>query len=302
MNTRAYNRIEVDYNKGIVTKTSSTSRLKDEINYYIVLPDKLKIYFPRLVGYQDNIAPYQLQIEYLDVLDLGKNNALFPALFEKILFILRDFQKYECPLLTYPANEYREDMFVKKTETEYTNLLQNKFFADISKIEDLKINGKHYKNFLQIWDNVKTLIRQRLINNNPFTVIHGDFCFSNLLWSNHGILRLIDPRGSFGMRGAWGDSVYDIAKLRHSLIGGYELLINDRFWVARGDSLDYAQQFEYKDDVLGIFTDCFGADLNYKLVEGLIFMGMIARHYDSFDRQKAMYAIGIKYLNEVLCE
>jgi hypothetical protein len=37
-----------------------------------------------------------------------------------------------------------------------------------------------------------------------------------------------------------------------------------------------------------------------KLVEGLIYVGMCARHYDSSERQLAMYLTGIKNLNQIL--
>jgi hypothetical protein len=37
-----------------------------------------------------------------------------------------------------------------------------------------------------------------------------------------------------------------------------------------------------------------------RLVQGLIFVGMCARHYDSTDRQMIMYLTGIKNLNEAV--
>ena len=36
-----------------------------------------------------------------------------------------------------------------------------------------------------------------------------------------------------------------------------------------------------------------------KLIEGCIFIGMCARHYDSLERQKAMFISGLKLLNEI---
>ena len=43
--TRAYNKITLDKQKGILTKTSTESRLADEISYYWNIPEELKIYF-----------------------------------------------------------------------------------------------------------------------------------------------------------------------------------------------------------------------------------------------------------------
>ena len=36
-----------------------------------------------------------------------------------------------------------------------------------------------------------------------------------------------------------------------------------------------------------------------KLIEGLIFVGMCARHYDNLNRQKAMLMTGLNILNDV---
>ena len=37
-----------------------------------------------------------------------------------------------------------------------------------------------------------------------------------------------------------------------------------------------------------------------KLIQGLIYIGMCSRHYDSFLRQLVMYLNGVRILNEVL--
>jgi hypothetical protein len=37
-----------------------------------------------------------------------------------------------------------------------------------------------------------------------------------------------------------------------------------------------------------------------KILQGCIFIGMCARHYDSLTRQHAMYLTGIRLLNEAL--
>ena len=36
-----------------------------------------------------------------------------------------------------------------------------------------------------------------------------------------------------------------------------------------------------------------------KVIEGCIFIGMCARHYDSLDRQKAMFIKGLEILNNI---
>ena len=78
--------------------------------------------------------------------------------------------------------------------------------------------------------NKKKILKNYL--NNKISFIHGDFCFSNILFKNIGektSVKLIDPRGSFGKFLNMGDMYYDLAKLRHSLNGAYEYIIYDKF-------------------------------------------------------------------------
>ena len=45
--------------------------------------------------------------------------------------------------------------------------------------------------------------------------------------------------------------------------------------------------------------DIFFDKNKIKILEGCIFVGMCARHYDSLNRQKAMFLTGLEILNEV---
>ena len=55
--------------------------------------------------------------------------------------------------------------------------------------------------------------------------MHGDFCFSNIFYDFRAdTIRVVDPRGyvADGHPTIFGDIRYDIAKLYHSVIGGYD--------------------------------------------------------------------------------
>lgn len=63
-------------------------------------------------------------------------------------------------------------------------------------------------------------------------VMHGDFCFSNMMFSARTRrVRLIDPRGSIDDRvpSIAGDVRYDMAKLAHSVVGYYDLIVCNHF-------------------------------------------------------------------------
>ena len=71
-----------------------------------------------------------------------------------------------------------------------------------------------------------------LLDLDELTPIHGDFCFSNLLYDcKVRLVKMIDPRGEFGVPGVFGDRRYDLAKLAHSYAGGYDFIVADQFSV-----------------------------------------------------------------------
>tara|TARA_B100000929_G_C15177208_1_gene307400 strand:+ start:28 stop:474 length:447 start_codon:yes stop_codon:yes gene_type:complete len=144
-----------------------------------------------------------------------------------------------------------------------------------------------------------------LFNENDNCLIHGDLCFSNILYSfNNNQYKLIDPRGKWGTT-IFGDIKYDVAKLRHSIIGGYDSIDNGLFSIKYEEStinltiyrpLIYTTISRKVDEWISEKWD-----LNkIKLIEGLLFISMLPLHQDNFKKQLAFYSIGIQRLNEVI--
>ena len=128
--------------------------------------------------------------------------------------------------------------------------------------------------------------------------MHGDFCLSNILYdSRSNRLKVIDPRGisGDGEFTIYGDQKYDIAKLAHSFIGLYDLII--------------AGNYRIEVDSHGVKTIIFDLDNRMKMIQELfiskilcktspseeimplvilLFLSMLPMHADSADRQEAM--------------
>lgn len=137
-------------------------------------------------------------------------------------------------------------------------------------------------------------------------IIHGDFCFSNILYDFvNQIIRLIDPRGSFGAKGIYGDPRYDMAKLRHSVAGMYDFIVSDLFEVR--EDKDGFQAVIFNMQNLNPVIENFDHKLiengyniqHIKLIEGLLFISMLPLHQDYPKRQLMMFLTGIVRLNEV---
>ena len=313
--SRAYNTFQLNETRSVITKTSDSDRLGDEIYYYSSLPKELSVFFPRVVD-SKTIVDNSLSLEYYAYDDLGKlmvndDFAKNEALWYKAFYYLKDIFKVFLKDSFENNADYISRMYVKKTYEEQKKLTEgNVFFNKLSENDELIINGQSYSNFHKIWPTIVPFLNKHF--KHQFKAIHGDLCFSNILYGQNTngdvVLKLIDPRGSFGKRGHHGDSCYDFAKLFHSFEGGYEYIIHDRFKLNQdgycfnfsfiNDNRSKIKEIFYRTFCdFDFFRDFYG---HFKVLQGLIFIGMCARHYDSLDRQKIMYCTGIKILNEFL--
>jgi len=320
--TRAYNQFKINKNIGTITKISADSKLLDELNYYNLIhkdPVFTK-YFPRVFdhGKTDKDENY-VELEYINYSNLSDSMIYsdnvdideWISISNQLYNVLDSFRKVASNnRLSY--NDAFQKMYIDKTLNEFKKLSDSdEFFNKLTSVSSLTINGIRYKNFNIIKEEIVNLIKNRLLNG-EVTVIHGDFCFGNILTSvnlNKDItsLRLIDPRGSWGNFGIFGDPRYDIAKLYHSFDGCYEYITNDKFTLEQVNENSYNFSF-LNNNMISITKilkdnciDKFPNDpIEYELIQGLIFIGMCARHYDSKERQIIMYLTGVKILNNIL--
>ncbi len=313
--TRAYNSFKLDKTGCKITKTSSTLRLKDEIDYYReIQKTNLNHFFPRIFSSNTSDAPYSVDLEYYDYADLGLqmidceliySEEYWEIIADKLVSILQDFQQLDVPVKNLDSKSIKAKMYVEKTLHYQKELVSNfDFFKDLNEKSNLIINKEKVLNFDLLWQKIEPLIDELLINNKPLSVIHGDMCFSNILCSTgNSIIKFIDPRGSFGARGIYGDPLYDVAKLTHSFDGCYEYIINDKFSLKKiaQDSYDFSFENKNHELIKKVFlkNDQFNQPA-VQLIQGLIFIGMCSRHYDSLDRQIVMYLTGLRILNNLL--
>jgi len=304
--TRAYNTIQ-HLSFGRIKKSSTSDRLSDEAAYYDQIPQSVNFLFPRKIDYETKDNTYSLTLEYYPYKTLGEYMVSGISLDWDLVFAN---VKNAIELMSSHAKTtdkiqaFGKAMYVDKTYQEYQNLVNTYCHKNLFSCKKLVINGEQYDNFETVWDRVKEVITQNLLDFS-FVMIHGDMCFSNILYHPKVGVRFIDMRGSFGEKGIFGDVLYDYAKLLHSVEGGYEFFINDLFDVSHDSSCSYNFSFKADsskkpafDSYMKVFSD---RNINLiRLVQGLIFVGMCARHYDCEKRQMAMYLTGIKSINEAL--
>ena len=113
------------------------------------------------------------------------------------------------------------NLILEKNKLRYQELKQLNFISDldtICKYFDIEIPSKIFK----ITDQL-ILKNANKINRYKCGMYHGDLCLSNIIIDNNLNFFLIDPRGE-DHKGRTTNLLYDIAKLRHSIISSYDLI------------------------------------------------------------------------------
>lgn len=310
---REFNHIAIDKDRGILTKYSEDrDKFIGEIKWYLKLPSDVEYIRPRIFNYSlDYNKPY-VSMEYYayhTVHELFLNGDLnihqWKQIFDKIKFICHDLKRYK--VSDGNIISALEDMYLTKTIQRFDKLRKDDRFSKFFS-EPIFINKVKYKSLDLIVDVIKNLIPQMLYDVKEFNIIHGDLCFANMMVdSNFSFIKVIDPRGKFGVFDIYGDSRYELAKLFHSVDGKYDYIIKDLFTLDYYDGkIDFIIQdkdrnFNLYEVFIDVFRDEIGNDLKkIELIEALLFLSMIPLHGENFNHQLIMLGTGIEVLNRVV--
>ncbi|MFC5469743.1 hypothetical protein ACFPPD_13500 [Cohnella suwonensis] len=311
---RFFNTIEIDKQRGILTKKSENQeKFIKEIKWYLKLPSQLQYLIPRIFDYSlDYNDPY-VRMEYysyntLHDLFVYGNHSLsqWDEIFDSMEQIILDMSRYQVSLGQEEAAASLDAIYIEKTIQRLNSL---KHHPQLGRLltEEIVINGKKFPPLSFYMEILPELLQKNQVYNvNSFQIIHGDLCFSNILYSLSGsTIRLIDPRGEFGKFDIYGDIRYDLAKLSHSVLGRYDFIINDLIDVRMEDNrIRYeihsnrrnAQIGERFRDRLSKLTDM----RVIRLIESLLFLSMVPLHGDYPRRQHVMLAVGVEMLDSFL--
>jgi hypothetical protein len=308
---RAFNEVEVDARRGVIRKTSTNvDKLRRETAWYLALPPHLSHLAPRVLGHGEGYVDMEfygypsLADTYLfGALDTGAWALALDAIDEVALSLHAEHAE----LPPVAASAVMSAMYDDKTSERLTPVLADDGFAAL-RGDELTIDGRPALGLdgaLEVLPAVADAVG--LCAPRPLGIIHGDLCLSNILYDRrNGIVRLIDPRGTFGGLPLHGDPLYDRAKLAHSIEGDYDHLVRGLFdvTVAPGAfALDVhltAGQRAVKELYAARAARRLGADLErVRLIEALLFLTMIPLHADRPRSQLAFLARGLGLLTDV---
>lgn len=314
---RHFNTIEVDDVRGTITKRSQNAdKFIDEIRWYLKLPRQLQYIAPRVFNYDLSYVAPSIELEFYGYpvlndlylyghLDLGAWSRIFSSI-ERVLSDMSQFK-------FLPQNDgvtikALKDVYEQKTLNrleEYIHLEEFGWARDESPL----VNGAEVYSLDRIKEMLPEVLHRSGVYKKPkICVIHGDLCFSNILYDRrNGIIRTIDPRGSFGPYDIYGDQRYDLCKLSHSIEGGYDFLVNGLFdlKVVEG-GVDFSPYLtEQHKEIRTLYRDRIlknrGREefLRIRLLESLLFLSMIPLHQDRPVSQQAFLASALEIFTQI---
>lgn len=300
---RSFNALDVT--KNTYQKSSlNHNKIIAEASWFENLPAHLRLYTPAFLGFSDveNRSSYQTENTFLSTLsNLATFGDLQKSTWDKIYNAceecLNDF-KNVVPNFEIPINY--DDYFLIKT-----NKRLEKFFD--SKTGEILKNCDRVNNInIPTLDEI-LLVTKKIINNrvqeNP-CLVHGDFCFSNIFYDfRSSSIQVIDPRGELpnGTPSMYGLPSYDIAKIAHSALGGYDLIIANYLPSTVNDTnieidLSFQESERCKKFIDAFLSSniyrCQDQDFLYSMIVHL-FLSMLPLHSDRPDRQISMFAVAM---------
>ena len=293
---------------GVIEKSSENGKLKSEIEWLMQIEKMpLNIFIPKFLGYEKKENRLTYRTEFVDNQTLAEYLCFYPIaesnwkyIFEKLLKTGQQFWNYTSDITEKEATELSEQMYIKKT-IDRIKLWERK---DILKHKTIFVNDEELLNFDKCFSILKGRIENLAKSSKEFfTIIHGDMCFSNVLFSpKNANFKLIDPRGNFGKTSIYGDLRYDLAKFRHCYHGLYDYIIAGLYTLEETTSNEFHYNYLTNNITDYAVFDAIlkqnGFDVNdVELIEGLLFISMIPLHSDNKRRQVMQYLTGLKCLN-----
>lgn len=309
---RSFNNLRSD-GYSIVKTSEQTQRIRAESVWYETLPHDVILHTPRYIGrlHEDFKAGYQL--EYLHSPTLSELSCFgrlslssWTLIFSQCFRLLQKFSNILPPSAAPEAapdfsKYFYEDIFIDKTWSRITSFCEE---AGISSDAAFVLNGHRLPPLSEVV--VKILGEIPPTKGTDICFWHGDFFFGNLFFDfNTQRVMMVDPRGqlSDGNLSQFGDYRYDLGKLAHSVLGGYDQIISGRSRLRQFTQLDIEFSVEGYDErgqsqlsqlFLDLGESSYGlSETTLRALAAVMFFSMLPLHRDSTNRQMRLLASGL---------
>jgi dTDP-glucose pyrophosphorylase/thiamine kinase-like enzyme len=268
--SRSFNDIQID--GSFITKSSEKEREKliKEYNWFMNLPEEIQVMTPRIFNKELFTARTWYKMEKVKApsvreiyLFLDSSEETWDVLFDAMITQLHTMKKYGQP-------------------NKFMSTVLDKTKSRINDIE-IPIENKLVNEFMEDFESEVISMPQK-----P-TLMHGDYCFSNLLYDFNGNITMIDPRGDL-----FGDHYYEVAKLCHSILFDYDF-VDAELYVKDGGT--YQLYNKGKENIKELFKLKINKYYSEKEIRYImyicasLFLSMIPLHAHNRNNQEIYYDI-----------
>ncbi|MCR5419288.1 MAG: aminoglycoside phosphotransferase family protein [Lachnospiraceae bacterium] len=292
---RFFNALEGDAYT-VTKKSNKVEKIKSEYKFYEMLPDDMKKWFVMPYDYREEAGGASYTMERIHTTDIAirfvhgaVSKEELGDILEKLFYFIRTRES----VTKSPAEveENAKQLYITKVRERMEELKKSEQYK---RFDDMIAMGTSYESIdalVTAYEDLYGRLRRKAAasdkNMNTRLVIgHGDLCFSNILYSRQaGLLKLIDPKGALEEEGMYSDAYYDIAKLSHSVCGGYDFFNSGLYQVSLDRDLKWKLSLDA--DLSGyreVFREYLrkeGYDYAYvRICEAGLFLSMLPYHMD----------------------
>ena len=299
--TRAFNNIRTEP-RTVVKESADRTKMKREHDYWYQLPPELQRFVVQPYGFEETGTGARYRMERFVVPDMAIlwiHDALSTAEFETFL----DAVFAWVDAVPKRTEDRSAALYADKVAQRYADLMK---MPEGQQLDGMIASGTRYSGLQPVFERYRSLLAG-VTGPHEIAVQHGDLCFSNILYDKRtGLLKFIDPRGAETPEQTWGDATYDLAKLSHSVMGGYDFLNNGLFDIAVDDELGLKLVLHEPDTREPLKTAFLAAlkrhghdPVRIRLYEASLFLSMLPLHRESPRKLLGFVLNAIAILDEV---
>lgn len=296
--TRHFNSLTID-DYFVCKRSSDHRKIAAEANWLRSIPSELQPFSARLVEDDRGVTPGEYRTLYSSYPTVAE---LYLAQSSRMVW-----RRVLDSCIEFLTRAYRHT--ARETASPFKWLVIDKLHARLreypqflpSSHEPLSINGQDVGTLGSIVSHLEGVISAAPAL--PSCVMHGDFCFSNMLFDlRTDRIVLIDPRGLIGDETTiYGDVRYDIAKLGHSVLGRYDQIMAEGLR-SSGSRTELILEVPFdptRENLEEMFLDSGVGRVSFASVEVnaaivSLFLSMIPLHADDPSKQATIFANGIR--------
>jgi hypothetical protein len=295
---RAFNELTITP-EWIEKSSIKNDKISAEAKWFAELPNALRGHIPQYLGRTTMHGRVSYRLEYLHLTALNELfvfSKLPSHIWTQILSSCIDFLSrcLEHKSDTEKTSNTLDVLFTKKTAQRLSEYCRDQN-VDVNK--KWHFNGSEKLSLKEVIQDSETHLPK---DNKTQTVLHGDFCFSNILYDfRAGKIKIIDPRGitPSGEMTIYGDIRYDVAKISHSILGLYDWIVAGycKVEITENDILlEIADEKTHKDTqqfFINLINEKFKlSPQNLYAMQIQLFISMLPLHADDTLRQQALFA------------